>query len=415
MNLPLSAGELKNAVDQFGTPLYVYDENLLRQRCDRLNKLFPGLPVQWLYAMKANDNPHLLEVIADQGFGFDTVSYEEVLLGLGFIEDPSEIFYTENNMTDTEMDGAIRSGVVLNIGSFSRLEAFCRHPQAQSCSLRINPAIGDGHHSKVITGNAESKFGIRKDLIDDCFKIAGENNVAITGLHVHIGSGIKDPTNMYDAINVMLDFASDYESLEFVNFGGGLPVAYYPEENEFDLEEFERITRPLLESFTEQRSGTFTFYFEPGRWVVGPAGMLITKVNTVKDQGMRNFLGTDTGMHHLLRPALYDAYHEIQNITRADETAVKVYDVAGNICESGDVIGINRKLPESQNGDLLAILDAGAYGMTMASNYNRRAFPAEIMNTASGELKQIRKRLSSTEQVQRHLKDCSYPDFTENF
>ncbi len=411
MNLPLSKEELKNAVDQFGTPLYVYDESSLNERCNRLRQLFSGLPVSWLYAMKANDNPHLLEIISRNGFGLDTVSYEEVLLGLGFTDDPTDIFYTENNMTDDEMNRAIESGVVLNIGSYSRLEAFCRHPDAESCCIRVNPAIGDGHHAKVVTGNAESKFGIRKDLIGKCFELAESHGVRIEGLHVHIGSGIKDPSNMYEAIKMMLELANGYEALEYINFGGGLPVSYTPGEKEFDLAEFEKITRPALESFLEKRGGNFRFYFEPGRWIIAPAGVLLTRVNTVKDQGSKSFLGTDTGFHHLLRPALYDAYHHITNISKSEDQGSRKYDIAGNICESGDLIGVDRNMPESEIGDLLAILDSGAYGMTMASHYNRRTLPAEILKEESGEFRKIRERISPEEQVRKHLKECNYPDF----
>lgn len=408
VQFPLSGEELTDAVTRYGTPLYVYDENFLIERCNQLTNLFSGLPVEWLYAMKANDNPHILEIISRNGFGLDTVSYEEVLLGLGFVSSPGEIFYTENNMTDAEMDQAIQSGVTLNIGSYSRLEAFSRHPDAQSCCLRVNPAIGDGHHNKVVTGNAESKFGITKESIEDCIRLAKESKIRIEGLHVHIGSGIKDPSNMYDAISMMLNLAENFESLNYLNFGGGLPVAYYPDEEEFDLNEFERITRPLFESFLRKRDKDFRFFFEPGRWITGPVGVLLTSVNSIKDQGMRTFLGTDTGMHHLLRPALYDAFHHIQNISRLGKPENRVYDIAGNICESGDVLGNNRKMPEAQIGDILAIYDAGAYGMTMASHYNRRTYPAEILRTQNGGLKEIRKRISPEEEVRRHLDDCNY-------
>ncbi len=412
VQFPLSDVKLKDAVSRYGTPLYVYDEEFLTNRCEQLTNLFSDLPVEWLYAMKANDNPHILEIINRNGFGLDTVSYEEVLLGLEFVATPGEIFYTENNMTDAEMDQAIESGVTLNIGSYSRLEAFSRHPGAQSCCLRVNPGIGDGHHNKVVTGNAESKFGITKELIDDCFGLAQDRKIRIEGLHVHIGSGIKDPSNMYDAISMMLDLADNYGSLSYLNFGGGLPVAYYPDEEEFDLKEFERITRPLLESFLSGRDKDFRFYFEPGRWITGPAGVLLTSVNSIKDQGARTFLGTDTGMHHLLRPALYDAYHYIQNISRPDEPENKTYDIAGNICESGDVLGNNRKMPETRIGDILAIYDAGAYGMTMASHYNRRAYPAEILRIQNGKFNEIRKRVTPEEVVRRHLQECNYTGVT---
>lgn len=379
-----------------GTPLYVYDEARIRARCRRLKHAFAGLPVRLLYAMKANDNPHLLRVVREEGFGFDTVSFEEALLGMAVGQAPADIVYTENNMTDAEMRAAMEAGVYLNIGSYSRLEAFCT-AGGRTCSIRVNPAIGDGHHAKVDTGNRDSKFGIRLDLIPQAVEMARSHGVRINGLHLHIGSGIRKPDNLIAAMRTLMMVGDSLPDLEFMNFGGGFPIPYRDGEEEFSIEEFAAKAAPIL------AMRALTYLFEPGRWTVGPAGLLLTRVNTVKDQGRITFLGTDTGFNHLLRPALYEAWHEVRNVTRADAPDASVYTIAGNICETGDILAEDRRLPETSDGDLLAICDAGAYGMTMASHYNRRPLPAEVLIREDGRAEVVRPRKSATQTITEYL------------
>lgn len=398
---------LASIADTFGTPAYVYDENSLRSQCRVLVKAFEKLPVSWLYAVKANDNPHILNILHEEGMGFDTVSYEEVLLCLKIKSDPREIFYTENNMTDFEMEAALKAGVILNIGSLSRLRRFAMHPGGTECSIRLNPAIGDGHHDKVDTGRMNSKFGIRKDLIPESAKIAESGGKKITGLHLHIGSGIRKPENLISAMRVLLDYAKYLPDLRFLNFGGGLPVPYREGEEPFNVERFAELAGPVILGDFKNRDKGFRYLFEPGRWFTAHSGVLLTRVNTIKDQGDITFLGTDTGFHHLLRPALYDAYHAVVNLTQQDRKSDTIYTVAGNICESGDIIAADRMLPGTSEGDLLAICDTGAYGMSMASHYNRRSLPAEILITGEQE-KVIRRRLSADETVARHLGDTNF-------
>ncbi len=395
--------------EKWGTPTYVYVEDMIRDRCRKLVNLFSGLPVSWLYAVKANDNPFLLEIISEEQLGFDTVSYEEVLLCRKLGVPAENIFYTENNMTDEEMHGAAREGVVLNFGSLGRLRSYCEQYPGSSCSVSIKPDISDGHHAKVDTGNEDSKFGIRMDLLPEAVALARQHDVSITGIHAHIGSGITEPENLLNEIDILLHAAKGVDSLKFINFGGGLPIPYRSGEEEFALDQFASLAKERLETFLEESGGGISFLFEPGRWIVGPAGVLLTRVNTVKDQGRKKFLGTDTGFNHLLRPALYDSWHEIVNISAAKTAKEEKYNVAGNICESGDILGTDRIMPETRTGDCLAILDAGAYGMTMASHYNRRALPAEILITTKGFHKVIRRRSSADETVDRFLKETGYP------
>jgi len=406
--LPFNTLELRTLAERYGTPVYVYDASTIISRCNQLKAAFQDLPVDWLYAVKANDNPHLLKCILDQGFGFDTVSYEEVLLALSVGQRPDQIFYTENNMTDAEMHGAIDSGVVLNIGSFSRLKQFCESGRARECTIRVNPQIGDGHHAKVDTGNRDSKFGIRLDLISEAVVMAKQHQVQITGIHIHIGSGIKRPENLTQAMQVLIEISRVLPDLKHINFGGGFPVPYRNEDHEFSISQFAASAIPLLRDELAHRNGSIRFVFEPGRWIVAPAGVLLTQVNTVKDQGRITFLGTDTGFNHLLRPALYEAYHDIVNITNEDGTRDQTYTIAGNICESGDILAEDRVLPKTSIGDVLAICDTGAYGMTMASQYNRRGLPAEVVLDSDGTAKLIRPRKSPRQVVEDFLKETNY-------
>lgn len=398
--------KLLEAHRAFNTPVYVYDEQKILDQCEKVIGAFPGLPVKWLYAIKANDNPHIIKTIHNKGIGFDTVSYEEVVLCQHITTNNKEIFYTENSMTDEEMEMAISDGVVLNIGSISRLERFLRHPATKSCCIRINPAIGDGHHAKVNTGDPESKFGIRIGLIETAIRMASKYGKKINGIHAHIGSGIKEPENQIAAMKVMLELSKEFSDLEFINFGGGMPTPYRKADREFDMARFAELAKPLLMDDLGRRPKGFTYFFEPGRWFVAEAGYLLTSVHTIKDQVETVYLGTDTGMHHLVRPALYDAWHGVVNLSKIGWPNDQLYTVAGNICESGDILAFDRLLPKSEIGDVLAICDAGAYGMTMASQYNRRSLPAEVLLQVDGALKCIRKRETANETVSRFLDEC---------
>ncbi len=405
-NIPVE--KLLEAYRTFKSPVYVYEEAKILRQCDRVLSSLKDLPVKWLYAIKANDNPFIIEAINKKGIGFDTVSLEEVILCQAFTDNPADIFYTENSMTDEEMERAVEAGVVLNIGALSRLEQYLKHPKTKECCIRINPAIGDGHHAKVNTGDPESKFGIRIGLLKDAVDLAAKYNKKITGIHAHIGSGIKEPENQIAAMKVMLELSEEFPDLRYINFGGGMPTPYRKADREFNIERFAELARQLLTEDLKKRPNGFEYFFEPGRWFVAEAGYLVTSVTTVKDQVETVYLGTDTGMHHLVRPPLYEAWHGVVNLNKMEAPHDQLYTVAGNICESGDILAFDRLLPETEIGDVLAICDAGAYGMTMASQYNRRSLPAEVMITENGELKCIRPRLTADETVERFLKDCGY-------
>lgn len=409
-NIPFKMDTLLHIAEQYGTPTYVYSEQEIIRRCRQLKATFPDeLSLRWLYAMKANDNPHILKCIAEQGFGFDTVSSEEMHLGLLFQSDPQHILYTENNMSDEEMHDAVQSGVIVNVGSISRLKKLAASYPGSKVCIRIKPDIGDGHHSKVVTGSEDSKFGIRIDALKDLIEWSKTAHIHIIGVHMHIGSGIQNPENLFTAMNILLEVSRPFPDLAFINFGGGLPIPYSGEEKEFDLEQLHDLIVPLLRHELASRNRKLSFWFEPGRYLTAQSGVLLTTVTTVKDQGPRIYLGCDTGFNHLIRPVLYDAWHEVLNISRFDELPTHTYTLAGNICESGDLLAEHRQLPLTQEGDLLALADTGAYGMVMASSYNRRRLPAEVLVKHNGDIECIRKRERVEDVIQSHLKACDFP------
>lgn len=402
---PFDKNQLFNLAQSYGTPLYVYDLSTLTQKLEQLKQSFQTLPVHWLYAMKANDNPHILRHIASFGFGFDTVSSEEMALGLHFVE-PEQIFYTENNMSDDEMYDAMKAGVRLNIGSFSRLKAFAENG-GQACSIRIVPAIGDGLHQRVTTGHVESKFGIAAELVPQILQLEASTSLRIEGVHMHIGSGIQRADNMLQAMQRIIDRSKPFKQLSFINFGGGFPIAYQEEQDFFDFKDFAQRANQLLVSDLKARKQDFRYYFEPGRWIIGQSGCLLTRISAIKQAGSKTYIGCDTGFNHLARPVLYDAAHRVIAL-HVEGNTTATYDLAGNICESSDILAQNVQLTPQKEGDILAIADTGAYGMTMASVYNRRRMPAEVLLDEQKKPILIRKRISLEKHIASFLEETLF-------
>lgn len=394
---------LLSIAETHGTPTYVYREQVIADRIQALRTHLSGIPVRLLYAMKANHAPPVLEVMRDHGLGIDAVSPAEMELALRMGFKPADILYSANNMTDAEMDTAVRSGVVMNIGELSRLERFgVDYPGSDVC-VRVNPQVGAGHHKHVITAGEKSKFGIPVEQVDRIRNLAQAHGLRIVGLHQHIGSGIMDTQTLWKAISVMLDTARTFDSLRFVNVGGGLGVPYRPEDEPIDLDAFESlIVQPLRSYGATHPNPDLEFRFEPGRFFTAECGILLARVNTIKPTAMRVFAGLDSGMGQLVRPAMYNAWHSVVNLSHPDGPA-KTYDIVGNICESADFFAHDREVAELSEGDIVGILDAGAYGMSMASTYNMRPLPAEVWIPTEGPPRLIRKRLSPTEFVSDYM------------
>ncbi len=388
--------------EAFGTPTYVYIEDHVRTACRQLRHHLADVPTRLLYAMKANPQPALLRIFQEEGLGLDVVSPGEALLALRLGFSPEALLYTANNMTDDEMHRVQALGLLLNIGEADRLERYGQaYPGSRVC-IRINPDVGAGHHAHVVTGGKKAKFGIPLDQMDAVRTIAAHDQLKIVGLHQHIGSGIADAAQFRAAMQVLLRATSGFPDLEFLNFGGGLNVPYRPGDAPIDFVNFRAQIVEPLQAFHAAHPQPLTFWFEPGRFLVAEAGVLLVRVNTLKTIGDRTFAGTDSGFNHLIRPILYGAYHGIYNLSNPDGP-LQSYDVVGNICESGDLFARDRTLQEVRTGDVLAILDTGAYSMAMASTYNLRPLPAEVLIHPNDTPALIRPRLSDEAWVEQML------------
>ena len=367
-----------NLVARYGSPLYVYDLDLVRTRIRALKAAVTWAPFQPLYAIKANPCPAVAKAILAEGFGIDAVSPGEVALALKLGLSPELVLYTENNMTDAEMRTALSQGVLLNCGSLDRFERVAQ-AGAKMASIRFNPDVGDGAHEKICTAGPLTKFGVHHSLVDEALAISRRTGCAIVGAHMHIGSGFLDDKAFAEACRVIFSIAKRLPDLRFVDVGGGVGIPYRPDQNPMELQAMGRRLSQAFADFCLQYGRPLELRIEPGRFCVAEAGTLYSAVTSVKtNPDGRTFVGCDTGFNHLIRPAMYGAYHRIDNVSHPDAELI-IADVVGNICESGDIFARDRQIPKPVVGDLLALRDTGAYGMAMASTYNTRPLPAEVV------------------------------------
>lgn len=377
----------------FGTPAYVYDEQRLETTARGLASAFrQALDARLHYALKANSNPTLLGVIRAAGLHADAVSEGEVMTALRTGWSSREISLTAVNASDDELDRVHALGVPLVFDALDTLDRFgTRHPGV-AVALRINPGVGDGHHPHVITGGPASKFGLVGDEWAKARRICENRGLTVRGLQQHIGSGILETEAMIAAVQLLLDAATEFPDLDFLDFGGGLGIPYRADDPSFPLEDFLGAFAPLVAAERARRAPRpLEVRFEPGRSVVGSCGSLLVRATSAKPREDRRIIGVDSGFSQLWRPMIYDAWHEIRNLSRPG-APLEPHDVAGNVCESGDLFARSRPLPRAEVGDLLLIEDAGAYGFSMASPYNTRGRPVEILVKTNGSLHQIRRR-----------------------
>jgi diaminopimelate decarboxylase len=356
-----------------------------------------------------------MKILESEGCCIDAVSPGEVHIAkmLGFSGD--RILFTGNNITNDELKFVHDEGAVLNIDSVSALNRLAKmvDPEGLKISFRVNPMVGAGHHDHCITGGVMSKFGIMDNEAVEVYTMAKELGFNPVGMHSHIGSGILDPEPFKLAIESTMDIAGKVHQeagidFEFVDFGGGVGIPYTPEENIVDLDKFAEVNVGLFKEKLEAYDmGNPTMYLEPGRYLVGDAAVLLVTVNSVK-QSYRKFIGVDAGFHTLLRPAMYDSYHHIVDASKMDAPNTQEVDIAGNVCESGDLFARDRPMPDVEEGDVLGIMNAGAYGFTMSSNYNSRPLCSEILVT-DGKCNVVRERetfedLYAKQSIPPHLK-----------
>ena len=381
--------DLLSIVHTYGCPVYVYDAYKIRSQYERLIKAFAAVPsLKINYAMKALSNGSILKLMRKLGAGLDTVSIQEVKLGLHAGFAPEQIIFTPNGVSMEEIEEAASLGVQLNIDNLSILEQFgSKHPQVPVC-IRINPHVMAGGNSKISVGHIDSKFGISIHQIPHILRIVENTKMHINGIHMHTGSDILDIEVFLYAAEILFDTAKHFKELQFIDFGSGFKVPYKEGDIQTDIEELgEKLSQRFLE-FCKSYGRDLTLAFEPGKFLVSEAGFFLVKVNVVKQTTSTVFAGIDSGFNHLIRPMFYGATHFIENLSNP-EGKKRFYTVVGYICET-DTFASNRQIAEISEGDILCFRNAGAYCYTMASNYNSRPRPAEVL-WIDGQAKLIRK------------------------
>jgi len=375
---------------KYGTPLYIYDASIIRE-CYRniVNHIkYPYLKVH--YAIKANSNPAILRLLKKEGSNVESVSQGSISLALKAGFKPNQILYSCNGAEEKELKFLAENNIRINIDSLSQLEKWGKIAPGSKVGLRLNLDIHSGSHAHLRTGGKKSKFGVHFSKIKEAKKISAKYNIHIVGLHQHIGTDTLTPKPYIQAMKALAKVAHQFGNLEYLDFGSGLSIPYKPGQEPLNLNEFGKEFDKVIDNFVRDYGKEVNAIIEPGRYIVAESGTLIAQVTDIKENPSSTFVTINTGMGHLVRPAMYGAYHKIVNASRTKGKKIKVA-VVGNVCESGDTFGTDREITTPKEGDLIAIMDAGAYGFTMSSFYNARVRPAEILIDGN-KINVIRKR-----------------------
>ena len=390
---------------RFGTPVYVYDAAVIRRQLARVRDAFAGLPFRAFYAMKANSNLAILRLIHAAGFGCDAVSPGEIQLAMRAGVPPESIWFTCSNVSDDDLREIPDPRIVVNVNSVSEIDRCLSVGLRNPIALRVNPDVGAGHHHDVITAGESVKFGIDPAEVETARILVEDTGRQVVGLHAHIGSGVDSPTPLLEAASRLLELSRGFKHLKWINFGGGLSTPYKPGEGDFPIARYGLEIAHLVGPAMRDRG--LTAILEPGRYLVAESGTLLARVTTKRVSAGIEWVGVDSGFNHLARPSKYSAYHHILNASRGSDASLRwSWDdslerdeviVAGNLCESGDVFTradgrvTTRRIDRTHVNDLLAFCDAGAYGFSMASHYNARMLPPEVL-VDDGEVTLIRQR-----------------------
>ncbi len=369
---------LLKVVKEFGSPVYVYDSEKIMSQYKRLTAAFKKVPKLKLnYAVKALSNVNILKLMNSLGSGLDTVSIQEVKLGIFAGFKPEDIIFTPNGVSLKEIEEVAELGVQINIDNLSILEQFgTKHPDIPVC-IRINPHVMAGGNSNISVGHIDSKFGISVHQMPHLLRIVENTNMNINGIHMHTGSDILDIEVFLYASEILFEAAKQFTSLDFIDFGSGFKVSYKKGDIETNVEELGKKLSKRFNDFCTEYGRELTLSFEPGKFLVSEAGYFLASVNVVKQTTSTVFAGIDSGFNHLIRPMLYGSNHEIVNISNP-KGRERFYSVVGYICET-DTFASNRRINEISEGDILCFNNAGAYCFTMASNYNSRFRPPEVL------------------------------------
>ncbi len=404
-----------DVVSRYGTPVFVYDAAVIRRQAERVRRAFSRLRFRPFFAMKANGNAAILRLVHEYGFGCDAVSPGEIFIArrAGFAS--SEMWFTCSNVSDDDLRAIGDQNIVINVNSMSEIDRVLALGLHNPIALRINTEIGAGHHHDVVTAGGGVKFGIDIAEVESARMLVEDAGRLVVGIHAHIGSGIDDLAPLLASARRLIDISPAFENLRFINFGGGLAVPYRPGDREFPIDEYGAELTALASKTLDARD--LTAILEPGRYVVAESGVLLARVTTKRVSGGLTWIGVDTGFNHLVRPSKYGAYHHIVNASHGTDASLRdSFDpssmreeavVAGNLCESGDVFTrdsegalVPRRLEGARNGDVLAFCDAGAYGFSMASHYNARLLPPEVL-VEGGDAHLVRTRQSYEDLVRR--------------
>jgi diaminopimelate decarboxylase len=385
--------DVLDIVARYDSPLYVYETAKIKSQYNKMIHAFKDVNMQVNYACKALTNINILKFFKGLGAGLDTVSIQEVQLALKAGFDPKHIIYTPNCVSMEEIDQAVGFGVHINIDNLSILEQFGhKYGNTVPIGIRINPHILGGGHEKISTGHIDSKFGISIYQMPHLLRVIETNTMHVEGIHMHTGSDILDIDVFIRGTEILQDAATNFSDLEYIDFGSGFKVPYKADDIYTDIDALGKKLTKRFKDFCKNYGKDLKLIFEPGKFLVSEAGYFFARVNVVKQTTATVFAGLDTGLNHLIRPMFYDSYHHIVNISKPRSASTRIYTVVGYICET-DTFGWNRKINEISEGDILAFYNAGAYCFAMASNYNSRYRPAEVL-IHEGKDHLIRKRES---------------------
>src|SRR5210317_824500 len=374
----MTHSDLLNIAQTASGPSYVYDASKIKHQYNRLENAFSGVKkLKINYACKALSNISVLKFLKSLGSGLDTVSHQEVLLGLEAGFTPENIIFTPNGVSLEEIESVAELGVQINIDNLSVLEQFgSKHPEIPVC-IRINPHVMAGGNTNISVGHIDSKFGISIHQIPHILRIVENTKMRINGIHMHTGSDILDIDVFLYASEILFETAKQFKDLDFIDFGSGFKVPYKEGDIETNIEEFGKKLTARFKTFCKNYGKTITLAFEPGKFLVSESGHFLVKVNALKQTTSTVFAQVDSGFNHLIRPMLYGSQHEIINVSNP-KGRERFYSVVGYICET-DTFANNRRINEINENDILAFHNAGAYCFTMASNYNSRFRPAEVL------------------------------------
>ncbi len=386
--------------EKYGTPLYIYSEAILRERCKEIKNLLPNKNIKINYSAKANTNLELLRIIKSEGLDVDAMSPGEIFIEqlAGF--ESKQIFFISNNVSAEEMRYAIDKDILISVDSLSQLEMYGQINPGGKVAVRFNPGRGAGHHEKVITAGKKTKFGVQKELIPQVKTILEKYSLNLVGINQHLGSLFLDWQVYIEGVRLFLEIAKEFPELSFIDLGGGFGVPYKSDESRLNLNLLgEKLDVVLTEFLEEYPNKDVIFKFEPGRYIVAECGILLGSINSVKKSYDIIYIGTDIGFNVLARPVMYDSYHEMEIVKSSGNNEVEnkynlceTVTIVGNICESGDILARDREIAKAVVGDTLIIYNAGAYGHVMSSNYNCRLRPAEVLIDADGKDRLIRSR-----------------------